>query len=218
MREDLAQLLLSALGEIVSSCPRVVRRCYWAGTSAISIEELQHRNSFDIDLHTLRAQASTAPILQDLQQQFGPRFSLIETPNPYGAGFQGALSVTGGQSLTLQVMSNFQTVKKSEVVPSSRIPVLLRVGLTKYLRDKLTCLVERAEARDLVDVQATLRQRPDLEKVARKELAALDEVLLVERLLAWSDQAIAGDLKLYPEVDPALACSARDLLLKWVKA
>lgn len=67
-------------------------------------------------------------------------------------------------------------------------------------------------------VYATLRQHPQMEKVGRKELLSLEEVLLVERLRAWSDQAIAADLKLYPEVDPGWACSARDLLLAWMKS
>jgi hypothetical protein len=42
-------LLRQAVVEIAARCPRVVKSCYWAGTSAISLEELRHRESFDLD-------------------------------------------------------------------------------------------------------------------------------------------------------------------------
>jgi hypothetical protein len=49
-------------------------------------------------------------------------------------------------------------------------------------------------------------------------LAELDAVLLVERLLAWSDSEIENDLEAYGDVSARDAREARDLLLKWIKA
>lgn len=73
-----------------------------------------------------------------------------------------------------------------------------------------------AEARDLVDVMFSIEHRPSLESLARRALATLDEVLLAERLLNWTDQLLEADLKAYPGVDPGRARQARDLLLSWL--
>jgi hypothetical protein len=40
-----------ALELLQASCPRLVGACYWAGTSPISIDELEHRVSFDLYFH-----------------------------------------------------------------------------------------------------------------------------------------------------------------------
>jgi len=90
------------------------------------------------------------------------------------------------------------------------------VSLAKYLRDKLTCLVERSEARDLVDIIFVVEHKASLLGLARRALANLDEVLLTERLLNWTDHALAANLKGYPGVDPGRAVQARNLLLGWL--
>ena len=43
-------------------------------------------------------------------------------------------------------------------------------------------------------------------------------MIVTERLLAWTDEAIAEDLEGYPEVDPNEAGRVRDMLLSWLKA
>lgn len=217
MREDLAAILTEALREIVASCPRLRESCYWAGTSAIALEELKHRDSFDLDLHTIHALEDVRPLLAELEQAFADRLTVLEPPSPYGSGFQGALRLEDGRDLALQVMGNFEEVPPDHLVESALVPGLRRVGLAKYLRDKLTCLVERAEARDLVDVLAVLQHRPSMEGVARRFLPSLDEVLLAERLLSWTDDRVSTDLGAYPEVDPRDALRARDLLLEWLE-
>ncbi|MBI3926634.1 MAG: hypothetical protein HY319_13920 [Armatimonadetes bacterium] len=216
MREGQAQLLRQALEELVAACPRLRQDCYWAGTSAIALEELRHRDSFDLDLHTVRALEDVRPMLAEIRKAFGGRFSLVEPPNPYGAGFQGLLQLQDGHPLTVQVMANFEDVPAEDLVDSRLVPGIRRVTLAKYLRDKLTCLVERAEARDLVDVKALIDHSSSLHGLARRYLARLDEIVLVERLLKWTDEAIAADLKAYPEVDPHRAVEARDTLLEWL--
>lgn len=147
MRQDQALQLQSTLTELISRCPKIRQDCYWAGTSAIALEELQHRDSFDLDLHTIHALADVRPMLSEIQIAFTDRLTLIEAPNPYGSGFQGSIQLDSGAELTLQVMANFEEVPLDQLVPSRLVPGIRRVGLAKYLRDKLTCLVERAEAR-----------------------------------------------------------------------
>lgn len=216
MRQDQALQLQSTLTELISRCPKIRQDCYWAGTSAIALEELQHRDSFDLDLHTIHALADVRPMLSEIQIAFIDRLTLIEAPNPYGSGFQGSIQLDSGAELTLQVMANFEEVPLDQLVPSRLVPGIRRVGLAKYLRDKLTCLVERAEARDLVDVLFVIRHSDALKGLARRALANLDEVLLAERLLGWTDEALAADLKAYPDLDPGYASQARDLLLGWL--
>ena len=216
MRQDQAIQLQSALAELVSLCPKTRNECYWAGTSAIALEELQHRDSFDLDLHTIHAQVDVRPLLSEIQIAFKDRLTLIEPPNPYGSGFQGSIKLAGGEELTLQLMANFEEVSSDQLVPSRLVPGIRRVGLPKYLRDKLTCLVERAEARDLVDILFVIQHSASLKSLARRALANLDEILLAERLLAWTEDALAADLKAYPDLDPEYASQARDLLLSWL--
>jgi len=45
-----------------------------------------------------------------------------------------------------------------------------------------------------------------------------NDVLVTERLLAWTDGQIAEDLAAYDDVDPVEANEVRDMLLKWLKA
>jgi len=180
------------------------------------MEELHHRESFDLDLHTAAGLADVRPLLAELQRAFGSRLSLIQPPDPHGSGFSGVLQI-GEEGLTIQVMANFEDVPPEQLTPSTLVPGIRRVTLGKYLRDKLQCLVERTEARDLVDVMAALEHKDSLKNAARRALATLDEVLLAERLLLWTDSALAQDLAAYPEVDPARAAQARDLLLAWLR-
>jgi len=49
---EVSRAALSRLGE---RCPRLAKTCYWAETAAIAIEELHHRQSFDLDFHTRNA-------------------------------------------------------------------------------------------------------------------------------------------------------------------
>ena len=87
----------------------------------------------------------------------------------------------------------------------------------RYVEDKVQCLVERTEARDLVDLRATLTLRPELEGFIRQVVADQDALLLSERLLAWDDGGIRQDLASYEDVDPLHAFAMRDLLLSWLK-
>ena len=87
----------------------------------------------------------------------------------------------------------------------------------RYVEDKVQCLVERAEARDLVDLHATLTLRPEFEGFIRKVVADQDALLLSERLLSWDDDGIRRDLASYEDVDPLDASAMRNLLLSWLK-
>ncbi len=199
---------------ISARCPRLVKSCYWAGTSVISIEELHHRVSFDLDFHTRSALADTRPLLVEMQRGFPGAFELVESPDEFGSGFSGLLTLDGGERIPIQVLSNYDDVRESDLVPSRLVPAM---ALARYLADKVQCLVERAEARDLVDVAAVLKSRPDLVPRARRFVAEQDAMLLVERLTAWNDLSIEADLQAYPEVDPALASRTRDMLLEWLR-
>ena len=64
---------------------------------------------------------------------FKDRFTLIEPPNPYGSGFQGALKVATSEELTVQVMANFEEVPLEQLVPSRRVPGIRRVGIFGHI-------------------------------------------------------------------------------------
>jgi len=211
------EIARDALRLLVARCPRLVRTCYWAGTSSIAIEELGHRESFDLDFHTRRALVDVRPLLGELQVQFGDRFLLAQPPDEHGSGFSGVLRLPDGEQIAVEVLASFEEASDDDLVQSETAPRIARVSLRRYLEDKVQCVVERAEARDLLDIGAVLGRSPELERVARRALAEQDAALLAERLLGWSDEAIEADLEAYPEADPGGARQTRDRLLSWLK-
>lgn len=211
-----ARLLGEAVRAIASRCPRLIAECYWAGTSAIALEEISHRESFDLDFHSRHAFVDTRPFLAELQRAFPDSLELIEAPDARGSGFSAVIQLED-ERLTLQVFAAFEDVPDRDLVRSSTEAAVFRVSLQRYLADKVQCVVERIEARDLVDIRAVLRARPRLRYSFQKAVAAQDALLLAERLLGWTDEAIREDLLAYPGVDPADAISMRDELLRLLK-
>lgn len=142
-----AEVLRRAVSEIAQHCPRLVARCYWAGTSAIALEELGHRESFDLDFHTREALVDTRPLLAELEHEFPGRVEVVSAPDSFGSGFSGLLELPGGAKVTIQVFAGFESVPDTDLVRSTTAPLLLRVALHRYLADKIQCVVERLEAR-----------------------------------------------------------------------
>lgn len=209
-------LLREAIRAIAAGCPRLTARCYWAGTSAIALEELGHRESFDLDLHSRVAFEDTRPFLAEVQRVFGSTLVVLQVPDAHGSGFSASVEVHG-ERLALQVFAAFEDVGPADIVPSTTAPPLMRVSLARYLADKVQCVVERVEARDLVDIRAVITARPRLEYALRKAIADQDALLLAERLLGWTDATIRDDLVAYPGVDASTAIAMRDELLALVR-
>lgn len=209
--------ICEAIRLVARKCPRLMASCYWAGTSSISTEVLGHRLSMDLDFHTLEALRDVRPMLAETQKVFGSRFRLVEMPDEFGSGFKGVLRLPSGSRIGFEVLSNYEDVRKSDLEPSSSAPGLRRVSLERYLADKVQCLVERVEARDLVDIFAVIRHKPALRARLRKLVAAQDAVLLAERLLGWTDSSLKKDLAAYRDVDSKDAVEARNMILGWMK-
>lgn len=212
------QVSRDALRLLAERCPRLAKKCYWAGTAAIAIEELHHRRSFDLDFHTREALYDVRPILAEIRAAFPNAFEIVQAPDEFGSGFQGTLMLPGGERITIEVLSNHEDVPASDIVDAKTTHRIKRVSLSRYLADKIQCVAERVEARDLVDILVVLRSHPSMKALARDLLAAQDAVLLVERLLGWSDAALEKDLEAYDDVSADDAREARDLLLKWIKS
>jgi hypothetical protein len=209
--------IIQALLLLAKRCPRLIHHCYWAGTSSVAVEELHHRESFDLDFHTRVAHERTTPLMMELQSAFPDRFRVLQSPDEYGSGFQGLLQLPSGDEITIEVLSNYQTIPDNDLEDARTVRGVKRVTLVRYLEDKIQCIAERSEARDLVDVMAVLKHAPELEAKARKTLLEQDALLVIERLTGWSDADIETDLTAYPDVDPGLATQGRDLLLSWLK-
>jgi len=207
-------LALRLLGE---RCPRLTKLCYWAGSAALAIEELHHRLSFDLDFHTRDAMRDVRPILAEIRHAFPGAFEVVQSPDEFGSGFSGILTLPSGERITVEVLSNYDDVPDTDLVASKTIPAFRRVTLQRYLADKIQCVAERAEARDLVDILAVLTQHPEMEPIARRYLQEQDVLLITERLLGWSDERIADDLAAYNDVSQDDARQCRDMLLDWIK-
>lgn len=214
---DVQALLSEALQILASRCPRLVRTCYWAGTSAIATEELGHRVSFDLDFHSREALADVRPLLAEVQAAFPGRVEVTQPPDEFGSGFQVELGLSGGERVTLEVLSNFEDVPSTDLVPARTVPGVSRVSLERYVADKIQCVAERAEARDLIDLEAVFGARPAMVGLARRALAAQDALLLAERLRSWTLESLRADLSAYPDVEPERALQVRDQLLSWVR-
>lgn len=206
-----------ALQLLTGKCPRLRTLCYWAGSAALSIEDLHHRMSFDLDFHTRKALANVKPILAEIQQAFPGAFKVIQAPDEFGSGFQGTLALPNGDLIIIEVLSNYEDVDDQDLVPSTTAPGITRVSLPRYLADKVQCVAERTEARDLVDILAVLRIHPEMRDFIRRAIQEQDALLMAERLLGWTDEQIAADLAAYIDVNPDDAIQARNLLLAWLK-
>ncbi len=202
---------------LVKRCPRIAKLCYWAGTSSIAIEELGHRQSFDLDFHTRKALQDVRPILMEIQDLFPGKFEVVRSPDEFGSGFQGVLRLPGGRKISVEVLSNYEDVSDSDLSVARTLPGLRRVSLRRYLADKIQCVAERTEARDLVDIRAVLRKHRDMQALVKRLLGQQDALLIAERLLAWTDVSIRKDLKAYADVDPEDAVRMRDQLIEWLK-
>jgi hypothetical protein len=157
-------------------------------------------------------------LLAELEQAFPGRVEIVSPPDAFGSGFSGVLESSDGEKVTIQVFAGFESVPNGDLVKSTTAPSLWRVALHRYLADKVQCVVERLEARDLVDIAAVARLRPRLQHALRKAVADQDALLLVERLLGWTDDAIRDDLRGYVDVDPGEAIAMRDALLAMVRS
>lgn len=212
---EISRTAVRLIGE---RCPRLAKTCYWAGTAAIAIEVLHHRQSFDLDFHTRESLYDVRPILAEIRAAFPGGFDVVQAPDEFGSGFQGVLALPGGDRITVEVLSNYEDVPDSDLVDSETSKCMRRVSLARYLADKVQCIAERSEARDLVDILCVLRRNPSMEPQARRLLREQDAVLLVERLLGWTDADIEEDLLAYDDVATDDALESRDLLLQWIKA
>lgn len=215
--DNYEKIVKSALKLMVERCPRLSTFCYWAGTSAISLEELGHRKSYDLDFHTRRALHDVRPILAEIQNRFSDQFEIVQAPDQFGSGFRGTLRLQSGERITIEVLSNFEDVSDDDLMDSTTIPLIKRITLSKYLGDKIQCVAERMEAKDLVDIRSVLKKFPEMKDKVIHFLSQQDALLIAERLFSWTNKSIEDDLAAYPDADPKDAVEARDLLLKWLK-
>lgn len=156
------------------------------------------------------------PILAELRLAFPRQFKVLKMPDEFGSDFRGTLRLADGDTIIIEVLSNYEDIPDSDLVPSKKVSGMRRVSLERYLTDKVQCIAERTEARDLVDIAAVLHRHPRLENHARRLLRSHDPLMLAERLLSWKDADLRKDLKAYKDVKPADAIKTRDLLLKWL--
>ncbi len=116
MQMEKNRIAQTALRLLAARCPRLTDMCYWAGTSSIAIEELGHRESFDLDFHTQQALVDVRPILAEVQSEFAESFSILQAPDAYGSGFSGVLKLPTGEQITVEVLANFEDVPEQDAL------------------------------------------------------------------------------------------------------
>lgn len=213
-RDSMLREVIKALSE---NCSRLRETCYWAGASAMALEELHHRGSFDLVFHTQKALADVRPILAEIQRAFPGRFELIGAPDEFGSGFKGVLRLPQMEGVAVEVLSNFEDVPSHQLIRSVTAPKMRRISRQRFLADKIQCIAERSEGRDLVDVAVLLRRYPELTTEARQIVKSQDALILAERLVAWSEDSLHEDLTPYRDVDAGDALYARDLVFGWLR-
>src|SRR5262245_49705642 len=125
---DRREILRKAVQTIGEKCSRLVAECYWAGTSAIAIEETAHRESFDLDFHSQHPFVDTRPLLAELQRAFPNAIEIVQAPDARGSGFSAVLELEG-QRLTLQVFAAFEPVPDEDLVASATAPKVRRISV-----------------------------------------------------------------------------------------
>ena len=102
------------------------------------------------------------------------------------------LALPQGGKVNLEVLSNLEDADQDDLVRSTVARKLMRITVRKYLADKVQCIVERLEARDLVDIHAVVQNDPRLENTIKH-------------------------LRAYTGADPKAAIRMRNLILGWLK-
>ncbi len=213
-----SESLVEALRLFAEKCPRLVGSCYWAGTASIALEESAHRRSTDLAFHTRRALVDVRSLMAEIQGAFVNALEIVHPPDEFGSGFRGMLTLPTGSRVAVEVFSNCEDVPGSDLVRADLVEGIQRVSLRRYLADKIQCVAERTEARDLVDIYAVPEKRPELSSSARRSVAEQDALILAERLTRWTDDAIDRDLRAYADASPGHARQARDLIESWLKS
>lgn len=98
------------------------------------------------------------------------------------------------------MLPNFEDVMPPDLIPAQCVQGVVRIGLHRYLADKVQCIAERSEARDLLEPEA-------------RDLLEQDLILLSERLLLWTDEAIEKDLRPSPDIPVQSVIAGRNTLL-----
>lgn len=111
-----------ALQLVALNCPRIVKSCYWSGSSPIILEETQHRQSYGIDLHTFRALRDIRPLQAQLQQGLGSSYQTLSAADSLGSGFRGSLTLSSGATIIIELLSSFESPRKSDLVVSKLVP------------------------------------------------------------------------------------------------
>jgi hypothetical protein len=162
-----------AVLDFVRKVQRVVP-AHLAGGVALSGAHLQHRLSKDVDLFCHRAEEVRA-VVRELPLLVGEAFQVVRDE---GTFVRGTVTVAG-EAIALDVA--FDAVPDLE--PAESIDGVTVESLADLRASKLTCLLSRAEPRDLVDVlfleRAGFRVEDDLE-IARRKDAGMDP-----GVLAW---------------------------------
>ena len=90
------------------------------------------------------------PILAEIKEAFPNRFEIVSQQDEFGAGFRGVLTLPNREKITVEVLSNFQDVLQNELTDSNILPQIKRITRERFLADKIQCIAERSEARDLI--------------------------------------------------------------------
>ena len=115
----------------------------------------------------------------------------------------------------MEVRSSYQDTKPWELVVATLVPAFRRITLRRYVEDKVQCIVERAEARDLIDLRATLTLRPELESFIKQAVAEQD-ALLRNGCCPGMTQPFA-EISRHTRTSNPETSDMRKLLLSWLK-
>lgn len=121
--------------------------CHLAGGAALSGGHLAHRLSHDIDLfvHDGDEHRQTCRLVQELVLEMGGQVAIVQD----AVGFWRARVCLGDHSLEVDVVH--ERVADLEP-PSAAVDGVVLESLVDLRARKLTCLLQRSEPRDLVDV------------------------------------------------------------------
>lgn len=178
--KDYVHLMQQALSEIAEAIPKSHEKLYLGGTAPVSIRHLRHAISLDLDFHTNQALAPTSLEARSLKKHFKGRLEWFEADHEFGI-FRGAIDSgeidqNGGKILIeIDLFSHFEDTPNELLEDGGTWSKFKTTSLHAYLKNKVTCLEERAEAKDLYHLYCLWKERGWSTKVER-ELSKLDPV------------------------------------------
>jgi len=183
--DDYKATIQQSVTEVVTAAPELAKTCYLSGTMPVTVIDQPFAMSIDMDWRTKKTHQSPSGIVKTLADTLGDRFEVEEADREFGI-YRAIIrpAKKGGVLMSLDLFSSFEPAKTLRTFPVTGVSA---ESFADYLANKVACLTERMEVKDLFHLCA-LTKNP---KTARDTWDAIGDGIgadeLAERIIMAKD-------------------------------